>query len=116
MSVHSRLARLLGFCLNSFYSGSRQRMTGARPSPVRPSVECLEERQAPATLTVNSTADTADPNDPYLSLREAVAIVSSPSLPAGLSDQILGQIQGTLHANGSDLIAFDHGQITRRSG
>jgi methionine-rich copper-binding protein CopC len=63
-------------------------------------------------LKVNSTADTANPTDPYLTLREAIAIVNSPTLPAGLSPQILGQISGTLHAHGSDTIVFDHTSIT----
>jgi hypothetical protein len=58
-------------------------------------------------LTVNSTADTASAADPYLSLREAIALVNSPTLPGGLSPQILGQISGTLHAHGLDTIVFD---------
>jgi hypothetical protein len=80
-----------------------------RPSPVRqrPGLEVLEGRLAPATLTVNSTADTANPGDPFLSLREAVAIVNRPTLPTDLSDQILGQISGTLHEDGADAIRFD---------
>jgi hypothetical protein len=75
-------------------------------------VEGLEGRLAPATLTVNSIADTANPTDPYLSLREAIAIVNSPTLPDGLSDQILAQIQGTLHGSGSDTIGFDPLAVT----
>jgi predicted outer membrane repeat protein len=72
----------------------------------------LEDRLAPATLTVNSTADTASDSDPYLSLREAIAIVNSATLPADLSDQILGQISGTLHDSGADTIAFDLTGVT----
>jgi hypothetical protein len=72
----------------------------------------LEDRLSPATLTVNSTADTAQPTDPYLSLREAVAIANSPTLPSNLSPQILHQINGNLHTGGSDLIAFDHTAVT----
>jgi hypothetical protein len=75
-------------------------------------VELLEDRQAPAVLTVNSTADTASHTDPYLSLREAVAIVNSATLPTGLSDQILGQISGTLHSGGADTIGFDPTAVT----
>ena len=55
----------------------------------RPVLEILEDRMAPAVLTVNSTADTAQATDPYLSLHEAIAIVNSPTLPTGLSSQIL---------------------------
>jgi hypothetical protein len=72
-----------------------------RPRTARPSnsirrlcLEVLEDRLAPATLTVNSTADTASDSDPYLTLREAIAIVNSPSLPADISPQIRNQISG----------------------
>jgi CSLREA domain-containing protein len=58
-------------------------------------------------LVVNSTADTANPSDPYLSLREAITIVNSSSLPSGLSAQILAQIHGTLHAGDADTVSFD---------
>src|SRR5262249_1436336 len=59
-----------------------------------------------------STADTANASDAYLSLREAIAIVNSASLPTGLSKQILAQISGTLHAGHSDTIQFDHAHVT----
>jgi hypothetical protein len=63
-------------------------------------------------LTVNSTADMARDGDPYLSLREAVALVNSPNLPADLSPQIQSQISGSLHASGADTIAFDPAAVT----
>jgi predicted outer membrane repeat protein len=63
-------------------------------------------------LTVNSTADTASDSDPYLSLREAISIVNSPTLPTDLSPEIQAQISGTLHANGSDAIVFDPASVT----
>jgi hypothetical protein len=72
----------------------------------------LEDRLSPATLTVNSTADTASDSDTYLSLREAVAIVNSPTLPTDLSQQIQGQISGTLHASSADTIQFDPAAVT----
>jgi hypothetical protein len=72
----------------------------------------LEDRLAPATLTVNSTADTANPTDTYLSLREAIAIFNSPTLPTNLSQQILAQISGTLHGGGMDSVVFDHDAVT----
>jgi hypothetical protein len=75
-------------------------------------LEVLEDRYAPATLTVNSAADTASPSDPYLSLREAVAIFNSPSLPGGLSSQILAHISGPLHGGGTDSLSFDHSMVT----
>ena len=70
-------------------------------------LEMLEDRLAPAILTVNSTLDTANASDPYLSLREAITLVNSATLPSGLSAQITGQIGGTLHAGGNDTIQFD---------
>jgi hypothetical protein len=78
----------------------------------RLAVEALEDRQAPAVLTVNSTLDTATPTDPYLSLREAIAIFNSPTLPSGLSAQILAQISGTLHGNATDRIVIDPVAVT----
>jgi hypothetical protein len=77
----------------------------------RSTLEVLEDRLAPATLTVDRSADTAHRSDPYLSLREAIAIVNSPELPTGLSEQILGQISGTLHEDGTDTILFDPTQV-----
>ena len=97
----------------SFRPARRARSrSAAGSSRSRLSLERLEDRLSPATLTVNSTADTANPTDPYLSLREAVAIVNSPTLPDGLSDQILAQIDGTLHDGGADTILFDPVAVT----
>jgi hypothetical protein len=78
----------------------------------RLTLELLEDRLSPAVLTVNSTADTANPSDPYLSLREAIALINSPTLPNNLSAQILAQIQGTLHQGGADTIGFDPAAVT----
>ena len=72
----------------------------------------LEGRLAPATLTVNSTADTASDSDHYLSLREAIALVNRPSLPTDLSPEIRGQVSGGLHSGGTDTIGFDHTAVT----
>jgi hypothetical protein len=63
-------------------------------------------------LTVNSTQDTANDSDPYLTLREAIAIVNSPTLPTDLSPQILAQISAPLHAHGSDTIVFDSSRVS----
>jgi hypothetical protein len=78
----------------------------------RPRLDLLENRLAPATLIVNSAADTAGDTDAYLSLREAVAIVNSATLPTDLSPQITAQINGTLHAGGVDTIGFDPSAVT----
>ena len=61
---------------------------------------------------MNSTADTANATDSYLSLREAIAIVNSATLPNNLSSQILAQINGTLHDGSADTIQFDPTQVT----
>jgi hypothetical protein len=88
------------------------RTSRKEPARFRLYLEALEHRLAQAMLTVNSMADTANATDGYLSLREAIAIVNSPTLPSGLSSQITGQISGTLHANQTDSIVFDHTQVT----
>jgi predicted outer membrane repeat protein len=103
MSDHLWLARRLG-CATPRRARPRTRR--------RLYLEVLEGRLAPATLTVNSIADTASDSDPYLSLREAIAIVNSPSLPTDLTPQILGQISGTLHSGGADTIGFDPAGVT----
>jgi hypothetical protein len=82
------------------------------PARRRLCLEWLEDRLSPATLTVNSTADTASDSDTHLSLREAIAIVNSPTLPTDLSPQIQAQISGTLHQNRADTIGFDHSAVT----
>jgi hypothetical protein len=101
--------------MRSFWlSRSTRRPTRSTPRARagRLRLESLEDRLAPATLTVNSSADTANATDPYLSLREAIALFNAPSLPAGLSDQILEQINGTLHGGGTDTIVFDPGAVS----
>jgi hypothetical protein len=90
----------------------RTRTARKAPARYRPALEGLEDRLAPATLTVNSTADTASAADAYLSLRQAIAIVNSATLPSGLSPQILAQISGTLHEGGADTIVFDPAKVT----
>jgi hypothetical protein len=82
------------------------------PDRCRPRLEALEDRLAPAILTVNSMADTANATDAYLSLREAIAIVNSATLPSGLSSQITGQISGNLHDGKADTIEFDPTKVT----
>src|SRR5437016_1716591 len=74
---------------------------GGRQSFV-PRLEVLEDRWAPAVLTVNTLADeTAADNT--LSLREAISVVNSGST-AGLSSAEQAQVSGTLGQN--DTIQF----------
>jgi hypothetical protein len=110
---------------SSWLRGLTARLENARPRhprkqprrsgrrTCRPRLEILEDRMAPAVLMVNSTADTANATDPYLTLREAIAIVNSPTLPSGLTSQITNQISGTLHGSASDTIEFDHASVDR---
>jgi hypothetical protein len=45
--------------------------------PLSPRLEALEDRLAPATLTVNSTDDTVSGTTPTLDLREAILLINS---------------------------------------
>jgi hypothetical protein len=106
------LKTLLAWTVREPGQAVRPPNSSPRRAARRLAVEWLEGRLAPASLTVNSTADTANPTDSYLSLREAIAIVNSPSLPGDLSPQIQTQISGTLHGGGADAIGFDPAGVT----
>jgi CSLREA domain-containing protein len=56
---------------------------------VRPSLELLEDRLAPATITVNTMSDDNVPNDGSVSLREAIQAINNGS--AGLDQDIINQ-------------------------
>jgi hypothetical protein len=71
---------------------------------MRPRLEVLEDRLAPAVLTVNTTSDGNDPT--VLSLRQAIQAVDSQSL-AALSSQQQQQVSGNLGDN--DQIQFAPG-------
>src|SRR5262245_25311081 len=84
--------------------GSRQ-----APARCRPQLEALEDRLAPATLTVNSTADNTTA-DTSLTLREAVLLVNAggdatTALGGALTAEEAGQITGMFGSN--DTILFD---------
>src|SRR5689334_19297186 len=92
--------RLFGFARKN----ARKRIQAAS-ARCRPGVEYLEDRFAPALLTVNTLADN-DSADNFLSLREAIALVHSGgdanaalgrSLTAGEANQV-----NALEAFGSD--------------
>ena len=55
-------------------SSERQR---PRPTRVRPRLELLENRLAPAIVTVTTTADDNTPNDGSVSLREAIQAINN---------------------------------------
>src|SRR5438270_9527874 len=68
----------------------------------RPVLEALEDRLAPAVLTVNGTADNTT-SDNTLTLREAIAVVNG-NLGRSLSTGEKALVGGTLGSN--DAIQF----------
>src|SRR5260370_39370535 len=85
----------------------RARHPRARLSPgsrrsIVPRLEILENRWAPAVLTVNTLVDETTA-DNTLSLREAINVINSGST-AGLSSAEQAQVSGTLGQN--DTIQF----------
>jgi molybdopterin-binding protein len=68
-----------------------------------PQLECLEDRLAPATLTVTTTADDLTPNDGTVSLREAITAINAGN---DLGDpNVTAQNPGTFGTN--DTINFN---------
>ncbi len=96
--------------------------TARRIGFVRPWLEILEDRLAPATLTVNSIADTVSGTTPTLDLREAILLVNSGGTATDSSGNSLSaakasQISGSFGVN--DTIQFDgnlNGQTITLSG
>jgi hypothetical protein len=66
-------------------------------------MEPLEDRLAPATLIVNTTADVVNPSDGTLSLRDAISAVDAGNVN-GLTLGEQGQVTGTFGSN--DIIQF----------
>src|SRR5438093_10619739 len=86
-------------CLWSF----SPRRNGWRPRRLRLRLEQLEDRLAPATLTVTTVADDITPNDGSVSLREAITAVNAGN---DLGDpDITAQSPGTFGIN--DTINFN---------
>src|SRR5216683_2648655 len=94
---------------------SRRRTLNGRKSQNRPhlffkpSIEVLENRLAPAVITVTTSADDLTPNDGSVSLREAIVAVNAGN---DLGDpDITAQNPGTFGSN--DRIRFSQaGNIT----
>src|SRR5262249_29425801 len=111
MTSHSWIRKLFG----RRQPGRR----GAQPQAARrfrPALEALEDRLAPATLTVNTTQDDATTvNTSQLTLRDAIYLVdfhgnyqlipgnTATSMPSGWASQITGTF------GSSDTIQFDPG-------
>jgi hypothetical protein len=77
-----------------------------RRGGARLTLEFLEDRLAPAVLTVNTLAGAVDHSDNFLSLSEAVAVVNAGST-AGLTSGEAAVVSGTL--GNSDKIQFAPG-------
>ncbi|MBV9821646.1 MAG: right-handed parallel beta-helix repeat-containing protein [Actinobacteria bacterium] len=96
------------------FSGPRAPRRPSAARRQRPRLESLEDRWAPAVLTVNTLADATD--HAHLDLREAITAVDSGST-AGLSAQQKHQVHGSLGHH--DTIKFAsglHGTITLAQG
>src|SRR5437899_552101 len=74
-----------------------------RSRPYRPSLEALENRWAPAVVTVTTTADDLTPNDGTVSLREAILAINAGNTLGDLD--IAAQNPGVFGSN--DTIAFN---------
>jgi CSLREA domain-containing protein len=74
----------------------------SRP-PYKPAVEVLEDRLAPAIITVTISADDNTPNDGTVSLREAIQAINNGT--AGADTDIINQNPGTFSVN--DTINFN---------
>ena len=74
-------------------------------------MEVLEDRMAPAVLTVNSLADTSvvdgSNSSGLLTLRDAILVENGTLAIGSLSSGEQARIAGPLHAPGGDTIQFD---------
>lgn len=88
---------------------------------IRPVLEVLEDRLAPAILTVNTLADNnpSSPNTSFLSLREALTLVNNNGNPASLNQKSMpsgwaSQINGAFGS--SNTIQFAPSLLTQNAG
>jgi parallel beta-helix repeat protein len=91
-----------------------RRSPSARARRLRPQLEQLEDRLAPATITVNSLADTVTPTDTKLTLRTAILLANGGTagrqLYASLSQAQKNQIpDGVPATDPQNTIKFDLG-------
>lgn len=76
-----------------------------RPRPARLGLEALDRRDVPAVFTVTTLADTTDPADGQLTLREAVAAAHADADADGAVDEVRFRagLRGT--------ITLEHGEV-----
>jgi hypothetical protein len=97
-----------------FLRPSRAPFTHPRKQKVRLWLETLEDRSAPAVLTVNTLADTTTDTG-HLSLRDAITLVNNGGNQAALNQSLMpagwaSQINTTTNPFGAnDTIQFDPG-------
>src|SRR5262249_55816465 len=77
-----------------------------RGAPARLSLETLEDRIAPAILTVNTVLDN-DVRDAALTLREALLLANGTLAFGALTAGERAQVSGTLSNPGLDAVAFN---------
>ncbi|MFO0908859.1 MAG: CSLREA domain-containing protein [Isosphaeraceae bacterium] len=77
-----------------------------RRTASRPSLEALEARSLLATLLVTTVADTVDPTDDQLSLREAIQVANGQLATSSLSAVEQGLVFGTLSYPAPNGIVF----------
>src|SRR5713101_5638207 len=105
MTVHSWIQQLLNRTIRSAAGkGGHRRPEHRRKRSAKVWLEALEDRLAPATLTVNSVADDTAP-DSLLTLREAILLVNNAgALGRNLTAGETAQISGSYGSN--DTIQF----------
>src|SRR5262245_3821998 len=89
-------------------AGRSRRARPQRTPGFRPRLEPLEDRCVPATLTVNTTAD-SNLRDTVLTLREAILVANGTLAFGTLTASEQAQVSGTLNNPGTDSIAFNIG-------
>jgi hypothetical protein len=89
---------------------SAARGVARKTDGVRPRLEVLEDRLAPATLTVNTAADVVNPSDGTLSLRDAISAINAGNAN-GLTAVEQGQVSGTFGNNDTIQFQLSNGSI-----
>src|SRR5262245_10718113 len=101
MTFKNWLRNVFGPRVQGSRAGRRDRSRQASRARFMPRLDLLEDRLAPATLVVNSSADNAAPADQLLTLREAILSVNQGSL---MDSSASNQVTGSFGSN--DTIRF----------
>ncbi|HEX5268938.1 MAG TPA: hypothetical protein VFW33_00560, partial [Gemmataceae bacterium] len=90
--------------IRKLFNRTAQRPARKGQRSVRPSVDVLEDRLAPATFTVNSAQDAS--GNGSLTLRDAILVENGSIALTSLPSTEQSQVSGALHATGGDTILF----------